>query len=199
MRLSCAFLTPFAVFARRKWRKLLFCSIDHCILGWPCCWARCWMLQDVDHMEASCVFYVMVGNFDQFEQCKISVLTVTSLGIVMLTVHYDSMVSRWFMWDPSDSLRQTSPDVFSVKEWFVYIHKKWDISHRSIRCIPVNERTTSDLLTANRETVEIPCSYTLCSYKQPDSTWIEGASWLSLIPFWLVANYIIFRTSHFFS
>jgi len=51
------------------------------------------MFQDMDHMEATCVFYVKVGRFDRFEQRKISVLTVTSLGIVMLTVHYDLMVS----------------------------------------------------------------------------------------------------------
>jgi len=50
------------------------------------------MLQDMDHMEASCVFYVKVDRFNQFEQSKIRVLTVTSLGIVMLTVHYDLMV-----------------------------------------------------------------------------------------------------------
>ena len=47
----------------------------------------------MDHMEASCVFYVKVGRFDQFEQSKISVLTVTSLAIVMLIVHYDLIVS----------------------------------------------------------------------------------------------------------
>jgi len=51
------------------------------------------MLQEMDHMEASCVFYVKVGRFDQFEQSKISVLTVTSLGIVMLTVHCDLIIS----------------------------------------------------------------------------------------------------------
>ena len=51
------------------------------------------MLQDMDHMEASCVFYVKVGRFHQLEQTKISVLTVTSLGIVILTVHEDLMVS----------------------------------------------------------------------------------------------------------
>jgi uncharacterized protein (DUF169 family) len=51
------------------------------------------MLQEKDQMEASGVFYVKVGRFDQFEQSKISVLTVTSLGIVMLTVHYDLIVS----------------------------------------------------------------------------------------------------------
>jgi len=45
------------------------------------------MLQDMDHMGASCVFYVKVGRFHQLEQSKISVLTVTSLEIVVLTMH----------------------------------------------------------------------------------------------------------------
>jgi len=44
------------------------------------------MLQDMDDMEASCIFYVKVGTFDQLEQSKISVLTVTKLGIDMLTI-----------------------------------------------------------------------------------------------------------------
>jgi len=43
------------------------------------------MLQDVDHVEASCVACVKVAMFDQLEQSKMSVLTVTSLGIVMPT------------------------------------------------------------------------------------------------------------------
>jgi hypothetical protein len=51
------------------------------------------MLQETDHTEARCVFYVKVGRFDQFEQSKFSVLTVTSLGIVMLTVHNDLICS----------------------------------------------------------------------------------------------------------
>jgi len=56
-----------------------------------CYWERCWMLQDMDHMEASCVFYVKVGTLDQLEQSKFCVLTVTKFGIVMLTAHHDSM------------------------------------------------------------------------------------------------------------
>jgi len=55
------------------------------------------MLQDVDQMEASCVFYVKVGKFDQLEQSKISVLTVTSLGIAMLTIQDDFIISGHFM------------------------------------------------------------------------------------------------------
>jgi hypothetical protein len=38
-------------------------------------------------------FYVKVGRFDQFEQSKISILTVTSLAIVTLTVHHDLKIS----------------------------------------------------------------------------------------------------------
>ena len=51
------------------------------------------MLQDMEHMEASCIFYVKVGRFDQFEQSKISISTVTSLGLFMLIVHNDLIVS----------------------------------------------------------------------------------------------------------
>ena len=40
------------------------------------------MLQDMNNMEASCGFYVKVGRFDQDEQHKICILTVTSFGIV---------------------------------------------------------------------------------------------------------------------
>ena len=51
------------------------------------------MLQEIDHTEERWVFYVKVGRFDQFEQRKISVLTVISLRIVMPTVYYDLIVS----------------------------------------------------------------------------------------------------------
>jgi len=46
----------------------------------------------MDHMEASYVFYVKVGRFDQFEYSKISILTVTAQGIGMLTIHSNWMV-----------------------------------------------------------------------------------------------------------
>jgi len=38
-----------------------------------------------------------------------------------------------------------------------------------------------------------------CSYKQQDSSWVERASWLLHISFWLEAAYVFLRTSHFFS
>ena len=97
MMSSNGLLRRFAVFACQQWQMVLFRSIDNCILYLPHCWARSWMLQEMDHMKASCVINVKVGRFDQFEQSKISVLTVTSLRIVMPPVHYHLMVSVWFM------------------------------------------------------------------------------------------------------
>jgi len=55
------------------------------------------MLQDMDDMEASYVFYLKVGMFDQLEQYKICILTVTKMGIVMLTVQHDLNVIVSFM------------------------------------------------------------------------------------------------------
>ena len=51
------------------------------------------MLLDMDHTEASCIIYVEVGTLDLFEQSTICVLTVTTLGIAMLTVRHDMMCS----------------------------------------------------------------------------------------------------------
>jgi len=42
-------------------------------------------------------------------------------------------------------------------------------------------------------------THATCSYLQRDSACAECASWLLLIPFWLAANYILMRTSHFSS
>ena len=74
------------------------------------------MLQEMDHVEASCVIDVEVGTLNQLEQSKICHLTVATLGIAMLTVHQDMMLGVCFMYDPWDSLRQTSADVLSVEE-----------------------------------------------------------------------------------
>ena len=51
----------------------------------------------MEYIEARCVLYVLVGRFDQLEQCKIKVLTITSLGIPMLTIYHDMMVSMYLM------------------------------------------------------------------------------------------------------
>ena len=93
MMSSCGELCWFAEFASWLWQKVLFLSIDHCLLCWKYWWPRCWMLQDMDHMEASCVFYVKVGMLNWLDPTKICVLTVKTLGIAMLTVHHYMMFS----------------------------------------------------------------------------------------------------------
>jgi len=55
------------------------------------------MLQDMDDVEASFVFYVKVATVDQLEQSKIGVLTDIKTGIFMLTVQHDSIVIISFM------------------------------------------------------------------------------------------------------
>jgi len=50
------------------------------------------MLQVMDNMEASCVFYVKVGTFTHLEQSKIFILTVKISGIVTLTIQHDLIV-----------------------------------------------------------------------------------------------------------
>ena len=55
------------------------------------------MLQDMDHIEASCVFYVEVGTLNRLKQSTICVLTVTTLGIAMLTLDHDLMFSVCMM------------------------------------------------------------------------------------------------------
>jgi len=54
------------------------------------------MLQDMDNMEASCVFYVKVGTFNHLEQKNICLLTGNELGIDRLTVQHDLIVSVSF-------------------------------------------------------------------------------------------------------
>jgi len=55
------------------------------------------MMQDMDDMEASYVFSIHVCMLNQIEQSKISVLTVTTLGIVMLTMQRYMIFSDYFM------------------------------------------------------------------------------------------------------
>jgi len=155
---SCKSQCRFAVFACGHWRKVLFWNIDHCILCWLCSWARCWMLQEMDHMEGRCVVYVMVGTLDQPEQNTIYILTVTSLGIARLTVHHHWMFSLCFMEDPRDVLRQTSPDIISIEELSLYILQTWDFSSCSPQIIPLNTQTSSDQLTANRGLIRHLCN-----------------------------------------
>ena len=55
------------------------------------------MLQVLDNMEASRIFYVNVGTFTHLEQSKIFLLAVKMSGMVMHTVQHDLIVSVIFM------------------------------------------------------------------------------------------------------
>jgi len=78
------------------------------------------MLQHMDNMEASCVFYVKVGMFTDLEQSKISLLTVNKAGIVRLTIQHYLIVSVSFMYYPRDYVRQTSAAIVSLEQFSIY-------------------------------------------------------------------------------
>jgi len=66
------------------------------------------MLQDMDHIEASCIFHVAVGMPPRLEQSKIYVVPITKLGIAKLTVHHSSSVSFNIHGISRDKHQQTS-------------------------------------------------------------------------------------------
>jgi len=74
------------------------------------------MLQVMENMEASCIFYVKVATFTHLELSKISLMTVNNSGIVTPTIQHDMIVSIVFMQYPGDYFRQTSADVLSLEQ-----------------------------------------------------------------------------------
>jgi hypothetical protein len=55
------------------------------------------MLQVMDNMEVSSVFYVKVITFTHLEQSKITLLTVNKSGIMSLTVQHNRIVCVSFL------------------------------------------------------------------------------------------------------
>jgi len=55
------------------------------------------MLQVMDNMEVTCIFYVKVSTFTHLEQSKTALLTVNTSGIMMSTRQHDMIVSVSFM------------------------------------------------------------------------------------------------------
>jgi hypothetical protein len=55
------------------------------------------MLQVMDNMEVSCIFYVKVSTFTHLKQSKIALLTVNKSGILMHTIQHDMIVSLSIM------------------------------------------------------------------------------------------------------
>ena len=134
------------------------------MLCWICSLTRCWILYDIDHIEASCIFYVEVGTLNGLEQNKICIMTITALGIAMLTVQDDMMFSVCCMYDLRDFLRQTSADVHSVRECTFVIPQRQDLSRCSPWFISVIYHTlASNRLGIYHRTVGNPCNRQLCA------------------------------------
>jgi len=55
------------------------------------------MLLDMGNIDARCIFCVKVGMFIHLEQSKICYLTVNKLGILMLTIQHDLIISVCFI------------------------------------------------------------------------------------------------------
>jgi hypothetical protein len=55
------------------------------------------MLQVIDNMPVSWVFYDTVRLFTHLKESKIAVLTVNKSGIVMITIQVEMIVSISFM------------------------------------------------------------------------------------------------------
>jgi len=90
-------LRRFALFPYWMWLYVICWSIDRCSLCWLYSCAGCCMLQAIDDMEASCIYYVKVGTFDLLEQSKVCILIVTKIIIVMLTVQHNMIFIPSFM------------------------------------------------------------------------------------------------------
>jgi hypothetical protein len=120
-------------------------------MGW-------WMLQYMENMEASCVFYVKVGTLNHLERSKTYLLTVNTSGIVRLTVQHDFIVSVSLIYHPGDNLRQTSVDVLSLEQYPIYSWQSCDLCCHTLWFIPVNTQTTSDWLIAHLRAGKNPCN-----------------------------------------
>ena len=72
------------------------------------------MLEVIDHTEECSIIYIKVGTCNQLEQNKSSILTVTTLGIVMITVEQESIFGINVMYNPGDIVRQILSEVLSV-------------------------------------------------------------------------------------
>jgi len=75
----------------------------------------------MDHMEASCILCVKDGTLEQQRQSKICIWTVTTLGILILTVKCEVLFSVSFIKYHRDIASKTSPDVPWVKEMPVHM------------------------------------------------------------------------------
>jgi len=152
-----------------KVANISFLSIDHCGFRWLCCWVRCWMLQDIDNMEARSVFYVKVGTFTQLEQSNTSLLTVNKPGIVKLTIQYHLIVSVSFIYYPGilwDNHQQTSFPSNNV----LYIAVNHAIS--AVLHLKLSLLTNTQCWTDILHVLGLWETLATCSYMRQNSSWV---------------------------
>jgi hypothetical protein len=138
------------------------------------------MLQEMDNIEVSCIFYVKVSTFTHLEQSKIALLTVTKSGITTFTVQHNMIVRVSLLSYPWDYLRETSAGVLLLELHPIHIQPLGDFGGRPTQLIPVIKWTTSDRLITNCGVVGNRCNF------QPSSV---GLIWS--ITFMQAATYSI--------
>jgi hypothetical protein len=102
------------------------------------------MLQVMDNMDASCVFYVKVGMFTHLEHGKIYLLAVNQTEIVKLIAQHILIVSVGSMLYPLDYLRPTSADSHALERYPNNILQSCVSASDTLQYITVQKRTTSD-------------------------------------------------------
>jgi hypothetical protein len=147
-------LYQFALFARQSRKYIRFQSTDHCIMCCTCFSVRCWVLHDIDHMEATWLFYVKVRGFNQLEEITISSSAVISFRIANLTTHYDLVVLVYFVKYHRNVFSPPLPDIVLLKN-SLFISMNHEISAVSYFNVsqPTNPQTTLVSLHANHSTV----------------------------------------------
>jgi len=150
----------------------------------------------MDHIEARCVFDFEVGILNRLKESNICVLTIDTLRIAMLTVHHDMIFSVCSISDPKDSWEKHQQMSFPAKNVAI-LSPKTEISavvHLEFSLQTKTQHRTGLVQIAWRLAIRATSSYA-----QQDSSCVEQASLLLRMPFWLEANYIFLRSSHFIS
>jgi len=90
------------------------------------------MLQEMNHIEASCIVYVNDGTLNRLEHSKFCILMVSTSRLAMVTVHHHITCRACVLLDPRQFLRHALADVLSIKEGTVFICQRRTFSGRSL-------------------------------------------------------------------
>jgi len=147
-------------------------------------------MQDIDQIEESCVVYVEVGKLNPLDHSKIYILIIIELGIAMRTVHHLASISsniHGISWDKHQQTSYLSKNVLWIshnQDILAVVHRDWSLQTITQHCTYLVQ------IAGWLET----CATT--SYMQWDSAYVECATWLLRMPFWLETNHICLRTSN---